>query len=255
MLTSRSATARIVAERVVDVLEVVEVEEHDSHVAPGAAGQRERVLDAIAEEVPVGEPGQRIVKRQLAQLLFEALALADVAQVERQPLHRGIGGQVAADNLEREALLNALDKQLDRANGPGSRGRDLRQEYLQALAILTRPQGEKVAADDVVGLHAERALERRRGELQGAVRRDDQDDVRGIRDERRVSRLHQFLRPPFTDPRIVAQHRPLAEHDEQRDHEDNDGHLGHRAGDLRAGDVDEDDEGHEHRAVRQCPCQ
>ena len=99
----------------------------------------------------------------------------------------------------------ALDKQLR----PGQRRRPCvaatsAQEYLQALAILTRPQTEQVAADDVVGLHAERALERRRGELQGAIRRDDQDDVRGIRDERRVSRLHQFLRPPFTDPRIVA---------------------------------------------------
>ena len=247
--------ARVVAERVVDVLEVVEVEEHDRHVAARAAGQRERVLDAIAEQVPVGEPGQRIVKRQLPQLLFEALALADVAQVERQALHRRIGGQVAADDLEREALLAALDQQLDRANGAGRRGRDLREEYLQPLAILTRPQAEQVAADDVVGLHAERALERRRGELQGAVLRDDQDDVRGIRDERRVSRLDQFLRPPLADPRIVAQHGALAEHDEQRDHEDDDRHLGHRAGDLRAGDVDEHDEGHEHRAIRQRPRQ
>ena len=48
--------ARIVAERVVDVLEVVEVEEHHGHVALGAAGERERVLDAIAEQVAVGEP-------------------------------------------------------------------------------------------------------------------------------------------------------------------------------------------------------
>ena len=64
--------AGVVAERVVDVLEVVEVQEHHGDVALGPPREGERVLDAIAKQIAVGEPGQRVVKRQLAQLLFEA---------------------------------------------------------------------------------------------------------------------------------------------------------------------------------------
>ena len=55
-----------------------------------ALRQRQRVLHAVAEQVAVREQRQRVVEGELAQLLLERLALADVAEVERQALHRRI---------------------------------------------------------------------------------------------------------------------------------------------------------------------
>ena len=120
--------AGVVAERVVDVLEVVEVEEHHGDVPLGPTREGERVLDAIAEQIAVGQLRQRVVKRQLAQLLFEPLALADVAQVERQTLHRGVVAQVSADDLERDAVDATLHVQLHRADRAGGSRRDLGEE-------------------------------------------------------------------------------------------------------------------------------
>ena len=83
----QQAVAGVVAERIVDVLEVVEVEEHDRDEALAALRQGERVLHAVAEQVAVRQQRQRIVEGELAQLLLERLALADVAEVQRQALH------------------------------------------------------------------------------------------------------------------------------------------------------------------------
>ncbi len=67
-----------VAEAVVDRLEVVEVEEENSGVA---RTHDERVLDAIREERPVGEPGQRVVEGLVAKLLLGLRARRDVEEV------------------------------------------------------------------------------------------------------------------------------------------------------------------------------
>ncbi len=96
----QQAVAGVVAERVVDVLEVVQIEEHDRDRALAALRERQCVLHAVAEQVAVGEQRQRIVEGQLAQLLLERLALADVAEVERQALHRRVLAEVAADALD-----------------------------------------------------------------------------------------------------------------------------------------------------------
>src|SRR5207245_4215535 len=115
--------ARLMAEGIIDVLEVVEVEEHDRHRALAALGEGQRVLHAIAEQIAVGEQRQGIVERQLPQLLLERLALADVAEIERETLDRRILHEIAADALDHAALVLALNAQLDRPHGPrGYRG-------------------------------------------------------------------------------------------------------------------------------------
>ena len=78
---------------VVDRLEVVEVDEQhaDLRVGPRAAG--ERVLGAVVEQGAVGEPGQRVVERPMAQLLLEGLAVLDVAHREHDALDADVGEQ------------------------------------------------------------------------------------------------------------------------------------------------------------------
>src|SRR6185503_9871359 len=71
--------AGAVAERVVDQLEAVEVEEEDAEEAVLLAS---RVADAVAqavdEERPVGEAGEGVVERVVDELLLGELALGGV---------------------------------------------------------------------------------------------------------------------------------------------------------------------------------
>ena len=191
-----------------------------------------RVLDAIAEQVPIGQPGQRIVKRLLPQLLFEPLRSLMSRRLSASPCTAGSSVRLLPTISSVSGCRAALDRRS--STGPtapvGVAATSARKPC--SARRRRRPQVEEVAADDVVGLQAERPLERRRGEPQGAVWRDDQDDVRRIRDERGVSRLDHFLRPPLAGSCVVAQHGALAEHDEQREHEDDDRHYRHRAADL-----------------------
>ncbi len=55
--------AVVMAERVVDVLEAVEVEQQDGDLAPVALRMRDRPMGAVVEQQPVGEVGDRIVER------------------------------------------------------------------------------------------------------------------------------------------------------------------------------------------------
>ena len=67
------AVAGGVAEAVVDGLEVVEVDEQHRQRPAEAAACAQRVLDAVEEQGAVGEAGQRVVERLVAQLVLERL--------------------------------------------------------------------------------------------------------------------------------------------------------------------------------------
>ena len=69
--------AGVVAERVVDLLEAVEVHDQHGHAAAVAAARpRGRVLDAVAEQRAVGQAGERVVQR---------LVLVELGLGERAP--------------------------------------------------------------------------------------------------------------------------------------------------------------------------
>src|SRR5207237_6415953 len=117
-----------------------------------------RVLHPIAEQVAIGEQRQGIVERELPQLLLERLALADIAEIERQPLDRRILHEIAADALDHAALVLALNAQLDRPHGArGYRG-DFVEELAQSLAVLHAHEPGKVPAGALRRPEAERAL-------------------------------------------------------------------------------------------------
>ena len=117
-----------VPERVVDALEVVEVEEHDRRRVVVA---RERGLDPQREQRAVGEAGERVVARLVRQALLE---LRDGRQRARglTALERAAG--VRADRLEQAPLaraerLAALDReQADDARVAAQRDDDRRGE-------------------------------------------------------------------------------------------------------------------------------
>ena len=67
--------ARLVAERVVDELELVEVGEQHRDRAAVAAPPGERALEPVERERAVGQAGERVVQRAVADLLLDAVAL------------------------------------------------------------------------------------------------------------------------------------------------------------------------------------
>ena len=79
--------AGAVPERVVDRLEVVEVEEEHRDARPAAAPAGEGPLDVVAEEDPVREPGQRVVEGVVEELRLEPLA---VRRVDEEALRDGL---------------------------------------------------------------------------------------------------------------------------------------------------------------------
>ena len=97
---AKHVVARGVAERVVDDLEVVEVDEDDPDAARLAAAARDRVADALDEQRAVGQAGDRVVERLVGELALEGLALADVARVEDDAADVLVAGQVGEQDLE-----------------------------------------------------------------------------------------------------------------------------------------------------------
>ena len=84
------------AEPVVDVLEVVEVHEQDREAVRRACAPNERVREAIHEEDPVRQAGERVVQRLVAELVLEVLAIADVDEDALH--HQRPAVDVAADD-------------------------------------------------------------------------------------------------------------------------------------------------------------
>ena len=67
-----------VAERVVDDLEVVQVQEQHRHAAALPPGAHHRTRQALGQQAAVGQAGQGVVVGQIAQLLLGALLVGDV---------------------------------------------------------------------------------------------------------------------------------------------------------------------------------
>ncbi len=84
------------AERVVDDLELVEIEAMKRELAAVAAGDAQQMLELLLEHGPVGKPGQDVVERELRNPL---LALGDLADhvVEAFGEPRELVGSTHAD--------------------------------------------------------------------------------------------------------------------------------------------------------------
>ncbi len=140
----QQAVARVVAQAVVHRLEVVEVEEEDREMVariPAPAG--EGLGHPLGEEQPVGEIGERIVQRHVAEV---ALGLFPPRDVPRD----GRGA--------------------DRLAAPVEDRRD-RDRDLDPGAVLPDPGG-LVVLDRLSPAHSCQQL----GELLGPIRRDDEAD-------------------------------------------------------------------------------
>src|SRR6478752_1986002 len=106
------------AEAVVDVLEVVEVEEENAERI-GSALSQESVLQPVPEQRPVGELRQRIVEGAMRELALEFLPLGDVPGVDHEAADGRVVAEVGHDRLDvPRASVGVADTSLDRLSLP-----------------------------------------------------------------------------------------------------------------------------------------
>ena len=72
--------ADAVTERVVHRLEAIQVQEHHRDPRAAALGQRQRLRDAVAQQLAVGKIGEGIVVGEMVHSLLALLALGDVGE-------------------------------------------------------------------------------------------------------------------------------------------------------------------------------
>ena len=77
--------AHLVAERVVDRLEIIQVEEENGN--PAFRVRAQRVIEVDPEGGPIGQVGERVMERLMGQLLLEGLTLAHVSHVQDEAAH------------------------------------------------------------------------------------------------------------------------------------------------------------------------
>ena len=172
--------ADLVAEAVVDALEVVEVEEEHDRAAVGAA---ERGLDLLGEQRAVGEPGERVVVGavreavavlgELPHRLLEPVVLErDRGVVGQRLQQRQVGGGELGDAAlavgERDRAEQRLlagqrgEQQLAARGGAHPRGEDRSgpSGAQQARAVALDRAAQRAGERALVGLHdGERAVE------------------------------------------------------------------------------------------------
>ena len=108
----------LVAERVVDRLEAVEVEHEHADGLLAAPEATERLVEAVAQQHPVRQAGERIVHRLARELVAAALALD--GEPERAHEARAVEAaaddhvlRTAADRAERRVLVVVVDEHDD----------------------------------------------------------------------------------------------------------------------------------------------
>ena len=77
-----------VPERVVDLLEVVQVDDHHPGALPGPLAARHRLAGPLAEQHPVGQAGQRVLERPHGQLPLQPPPFGHVAQGHHHSAYR-----------------------------------------------------------------------------------------------------------------------------------------------------------------------
>ena len=150
--------AGLVAARVVDVLEAVEVEQEQRAAAAVAGGVADELGQLLVEAAAVEQVGQRVVVGQVLELGLEALALRDVADDRGQ--HGALVGLQRADgDVDRElGAVLALAPQLE-----AHAERDLR------VARLALQHGGEAGADQRARALGEQLLDRTADDLLALV--------------------------------------------------------------------------------------
>ena len=196
-----------VAQAVVDVLEVVEVDEDHGDRARPAASSPQRVLEALGEEQPVREVGEGVVKRLVGETLLEDLALVNAAQGEDGAGQEGVARDAVGPRLDEVSpVALAQDAPLRGGRRPGP-GDGLGNERARDLPVLRVDDVQQARPVDLVALAPEEPLGGGSVEPDSGVLPDDEDDVGRVLDQRSEARLVRAGRVLGGEPRARTARR------------------------------------------------
>ena len=202
---AKQRVARAVAQRVVDHLEAVEIEEEHRELVTVAVRVGDRQVEPVQEELPVGQAGERVMIREMLDL--RARVHAGLALVLEQPDNEAQRHRELQQEIDEAEVLDPGQAL------PTSEPHHRRREDVQLLETVS----QECAADEPraePAADAARPDDRVRGEEEG-----DADQARAHGD-------------PQDEPRIARPRIPRKER-RGRDGEDDERHG--RAGHERAG--------------------
>ena len=225
-----------VAERVVDGLEVVEIEEDHGDRARVPAREHERVRHAIEKERAIRQPGERVVKCLMRELGLQRLALADVARVEHDAAHRGLVEQIRSDHLDVAPSAIVVPHAPLRRR----RHRALRQhgheEAQRARHVVGVHEIGEALPFELVRLVSEDLQHGRARVADDGVGVDDRDDVRRMLHERLEACFVLALRLFGEQTHVLAHRGDLADDDDRGDDDAADREHAHGLGPAAHGD-------------------
>ena len=173
------AVAGLVSERVVDLLEPVEVEEEKGELLARPDAVHHRVDEVVA----VREVGERVVLRPVAEEVLRLLALGDVADVADDAANAGLVEQVGPEALDPDVVAVGVgDAELDQVTAAVAvhgAGEALDDE----VDVVGVEQVAHLRTDGVAGV-AEEPSGGGGGVLHDPGGVEDDDEVRGVQHER-----------------------------------------------------------------------
>ena len=197
---------------------------------PAPLGQRQRVAHPVAEQRPVGQPGERIVERLVGQLLLQPPPLAHVAGVEHDALHGRVVQQVGREDLGvQPGAVGLAEAPLDRA-GDARRLRRVAEERGRPLAVIGVEQLGHGLPHHRRRIVAEHPRGRRAHEPDRAVRPGDDDDVGRVLHQRAETGLVLARRVLGQEPHVLPHGEELAQHHQAGHQQGPDGEPADRIG-------------------------
>ena len=207
---AQQLVARGMAERVVDLLEVVEVEEEDGEALLRGRAGVERVLEPVDEQRAVREVGQRVVERAVGEPVLQRDAVRHVARVDDGAADGGVVQEVRALVLDPAVAAVAV------APAHEQRAVDRARAVEQALVLRAHPLAvvgvhdvDELGAGERLGRIAEDVLDRGRLEADRAVLVEHGHDVGGVVDQRAVPGVGLAAGEPGGQPRGLQRHAEL----------------------------------------------
>ena len=158
---AQQLVARGMAQRVVDLLEVVEVDEQDREALVLRVAGVQRVLEAVDEQGAVREPGEHVVERAVRELLLERDTVGHVARVHDDAADGGIVEQVGVPVLDvAVAAVAVAPAHEHRAVGRAGALEQADELGPAPLAVVGMDDVERVRAGQRLGREPDHALDR-----------------------------------------------------------------------------------------------
>ena len=195
-----------VAERVVDVLEVVEVEQQDGQCPAGAARESDRLREPVVEQAAAGQAGQRVAQPQVARELLGRPTQSDI--LDRQQDQWRVIETTGIEQHDAPPDPPEVSLDLEALEG-GFLEQHLRQQAVQ-LRDVPLALGELVerAADRGLRLGLEGSVERRIRGPHPQLRVEDEEGL--------AHRLHDALGVDHRGPALLLCLSPVGDVDERR---------------------------------------